>query len=299
MPDKIAIIDIGTNTINLLMVNKYAKTYQVLHSERTGVKLGQGGLNKSVITKKSFNKGIDCLVNYTETCAEYNVKSIYAFGTSMLRQAKNAKTFIHLVKKKTNLDIQILNGVEEAKLIYNGIKLGYDFHEKSVIMDIGGGSTEFILADQNGLIDTVSLDIGISRINQHFNFSNTLSQLDIKAIEQFLHKKIGNKLHTYQVDQLIGSSGSFKTFFELTYKKKYDTKLFQTIGITSLYKTLDKIIKSSYQERINNPHILTLRSELLAISAVKTKWILKKLNCKEVIVSPNSIKEGVIFNSIF
>jgi len=298
MPDKIAIIDIGTNTINLLMVNKYVKTYEVLYSERTGVGLGHGGMSKSIITKSSFNKGIDCLINYTKTCTNHNVKSIYAFGTSMLRQAKNAKTFIKAVKQKTNVDIQILNGDEEANLIYNGIKLGYDFHEKSVVMDIGGGSTEFILADKNGLIDKVSLNIGISRINQLFNFNDTLSKYDVNTIEQFLQDKIGNRLNTYQANQLIGASGSFKTFFELTKRKKYDTSLFQKIDITSINKTLDSIINSSHQERINNPHILPLRSELLAISAVKTKWVLNKLNCQEVIISPNSIKEGVIFRPV-
>jgi len=298
MPDKIAIIDIGTNTINLLMVNKYVKTYEVLHSERTGVGLGHGGMSKSIITKNSFNRGIDCLINYSKTCTNHNVKSIYAFGTSMLRQAKNAKTFIKAVKQKTNVDIQILNGDEEANLIYNGIKLGYDFHEKSVVMDIGGGSTEFILADKNGLIDKVSLNIGISRINQLFNFNDTLSKYDVNAIEQFLQDKIGTRLNTYQANQLIGASGSFKTFFELTKQKKYDTTLFQKIDITSIKNTLDSIINSSYQERINNPHILPLRSELLAISAVKTKWVLNKLNCKEVIISPNSIKEGVIFRPV-
>jgi len=298
MPDKIAIIDIGTNTINLLMVNKYAKTYQVLHSERTGVGLGHGGLGNSTITATSFNKGVACLINYTKTCTDHNVQSIYAFGTSMLRQAKNAKTFISTVKRKTNIDIQILNGDEEADLIYNGIKLGYDFHEKSVVMDIGGGSTEFILADKNGLIDKISLNIGVSRINQLFNFDKTLSSYDITSIESFLNTKIGDQLNSYHANQLIGASGSFKTFFELTTKKKYDTTLFQKIDITVISKTLESIIQSSYQERLNNPYILPLRSELLAISAVKTRWILNKLKCKEVIVSPNSIKEGMIFKPL-
>lgn len=298
MPEKIAIIDIGTNTINLLVVNKYAKTYQVLHTERTGVGLGHGGMNKSLITNSAFNRGLNCLTKYKKTCTDQKVKSIYAFGTSMLRQAKNAKTFIESVKKATNINIQILNGDEEANLIYNGIKLGYDFHEKSVVMDIGGGSTEFILADKNGMIDKVSLNIGVARINQLFNFNQTLSSCDINSIEKFLQVKIGNRLNSYRANQLIGASGSFKTFFELTTKKKFDNTLFHKIGINSINSTLDKVITSSYQERVNNPHILNLRSELLAISAVKTKWVLNKLKCKEVIVSPNSIKEGVIFRPI-
>jgi len=298
MPGRIGIIDIGTNTINLLVVNKHVNSYTILHKERQVAGLGNGGLNNSIITPESFNKGVNCLDNYVKICTAHNVKLIYAYGTSMLRQAKNAEKFIKSVKKQTNIDIQILNGDEEANLIYNGVKLGYNFHKKSVVMDIGGGSTEFILADKNGLIDKVSLDIGVSRINQLFNFNSTLSKDDVNSIELFLQHKIGNQLNAYKASQLIGASGSFKTFFELVNKKKYDSTLFQKINTASINKTLNTIIRSSYQERLENPYILNLRSELLAISAVKTKWILKRLKCKHVIVSPNSIKEGAIFNTI-
>jgi len=280
------------------MVNKVMSTFQVIHSESNGVGLGHGGMNKSIITKPSFDRGIKCLKNYSKTCNRHNIDTIYAYGTSTLRQAKNANKFVELVKKQTNIEIKILSGKEEAKLIYKGIKMGYDFHEKSVIMDIGGGSTEFILADKNGLIDKASFDIGISRINQLFNFGDKLSITDITSIENYLNKNIGKHIDHYKAHQLIGSSGSFKTFFELVNKKKYEKKLYQKISLNSINSVLNNLINSSLQDRINNKYILPLRRDLLAISAVKTRWVLKKLQCKQVIVSPNSLKEGVIYTNL-
>jgi len=295
MPNRIAIIDIGTNTVNLLMVNRYNNEYKVIHSEKNGVGLGHGGFNQKTITPSAFKRGLICLNNYSKKCTSLRIKSIYAYGTSTLRCANNAKDFIKSVKQKTNIDITILNGNQEAELIYKGIRLGYDFPEKSVIMDIGGGSTEFILADKNGLIEKESFEIGISRIKQLFNFKDKLSKYDILSIENYLDKQIGDKLNTFKNYQLIGSSGSFKTFYELVYKKPFSNTLYQKIKTKDLKKVLNYLINLSLAEKLKDKHINPLRTELISIAAVKTKWILNKLDCKEIIVSPNSLKEGVIF----
>ena len=296
MPKKVAIIDIGTNTINLLMVNKYVDSYAIIHSERVGVGLGHGGLSKSIITKSAFKKGLACLNQFSKICYKHNISTIQAFGTSTLRHAKNATKFINSVKLDTNIDIKVLDGEEEAQLIYKGIKLGFDFIEKSVIMDIGGGSTELILADSNGVIEKNSFEIGTSRINQQFNFKDKLSKQDRLNIELYLNDKTGDRLDNFKANQLVGSSGSFKTFYEVVYQKKFPTKLYQTITTKDLKKALEYIIHSTKEERENDKFITPLRERLISISAVKTKWIIDKIGCKRIIISPNSIKEGVIFD---
>jgi len=297
MSDRIAIIDIGTNTVNLLIVDRDGNQFKTIHSERTGVGLGHGGINNSIITKPAFKRGIDCLNQYSDICKAHHTDKIKAFGTSALRHASNASDFIKQVKKNTNIDIDILNGQAEAQLIYNGIKHAYSFPEKSVIMDIGGGSTEFILADKTGVIDKLSLEIGVSRINQHFNFCETFSQNDIYKITNYLDHKIGNQLDSFSTNQLIGSSGSFETFYELTHQINYPKGEYKSIPVKYLKNTLNQVINSSLSDRIKNPFIIPIRREMLPIAAVKTLWVLDKLNCQQIIVSPNSLKEGAIFSS--
>ena len=295
MQSRIAIIDIGTNTFNLLMVDRQNNDYKVVHTNRVGVGLGHGGINHSTITSPAFKRGVKCLNKYAKICKQHQVDSIYAFGTSALRHAKNANDFVVSVKKNTNIDIQILNGQEEANMIYKGIKLGYDFNQKSVVMDIGGGSTEFILADHKGIIKKQSFEIGASRINQLFNIGERFTTEDILKIEQYLIHKIGNRLNDFSAHNLVGSSGSFETFYELTYQQKYPQNLFFEMGLNEIQATLNSIINSTLTERKNNPFIIPIRQEMLPIAAIKTKWVLNKLNCKKVIISPNSLKEGAIF----
>ena len=295
MSKRVAIIDIGTNTVNLLIVDRTSTSYKIIHTDRFGVGLGHGGINNSLITNAAFKRGITCLKNYAASCKSYETQSIFAFGTSALRHASNASDFIDEIKSQTQINITVLSGQDEANLIYEGIKLGYDFINKSVVMDIGGGSTEFILADSNGFINKHSFEIGASRINQLFNFSETFTNEDIQKIENYLDKNIGNQLDAFTSDNLIGSSGSFETFYELTHQKTYPCHQYQTLDLKAITKTLDKVISSSLTERINNPFIIPIRQEMLPIAAVKTKWILNKLKCIQLTVSPNSLKEGAIF----
>lgn len=296
MLKRVAIIDIGTNTFNLLIVDRGDSDYKNVYSERIGVGLGHGGINSSIIAPAAFKRGLDCLKKYADTCSTHQVTSIFAFGTSALRAAENSDKFISETEKLTNIKIEILSGQAEANLIYKGINLGYDFKQKSVVMDIGGGSTEFILADTNGVIEKHSFEIGASRINQLFDFGESFTNKDVLKIENYLEEKIGNLLNGFSTDILVGSSGSFETFYELAHQKPYPAHEYHRVDLGLMIETLDQIIKSSLTERKNNPLIIQIRQEMLPIAAIKTKWALRKMNCKMVIISPYSLKEGAIFN---
>ncbi len=297
MSDKVAIIDVGTNTINLLIVNKTCTDFEILHKDRKGIGLGNGSFSKTNILPHAFDRGLKCLNAYAQVCKSFDTQKVIAFGTSALRQAKNAYQFISQVKEQSNIDIEIINGDKEAELIYNGIKLLYDFDEKTIVMDIGGGSTEFILADKNGVIKKNSFEIGVSRINQLFNFNNPFTKWDIYKIDNYLNDSIGHQLNQYKTQTLIGSSGSFKTFYELWSGKKHPINSFVQINFNEFLSVLDEVINSSLEERINNPLIDPIRHEMLPISAVKTKWVINKIGIQKILISPYSLKEGVIFST--
>lgn len=297
MSDKVAIIDVGTNTINLLIVNKNQSDFEVLFKDKKGIGLGHGGINETTITPPAFERGVACLKSYANICKSYSANNVLAYGTSALRHANNANHFISEVKKHSNIDIEIINGCREAELIYSGIKLLYDFDEKTLVMDIGGGSTEFVLANKQGVIDKASFEIGVSRINQMFNFSDSFNKWDIYKINNYLNDSIGERLNGFKANTLIGSSGSFKTFYELWSGEKHPKKTFKQIEINQFLDTLDSVINSTLQERQNNPLIDPIRHEMLPISAVKTKWVINKIGIEKILISPYSLKEGVIFNN--
>jgi exopolyphosphatase/guanosine-5'-triphosphate,3'-diphosphate pyrophosphatase len=297
MSSKVAIIDVGTNTINLLIVDKTSSNFEVLHKARNGIGLGHRSFKETKITPPAFERGLKCLIAYADICKSFKTHKVLAFGTSALRHAQNASHFISEVRKHSNIDIKVINGDAEAELIYNGIKLLYDFEETSLVMDIGGGSTEFILADINGIINKSSFEIGVSRINQMFNFSDPYNKWDIYKINNYLNDFIGNRLSTYKTKTLVGSSGSFKTFYSLWSLNKAPLKTFTEIKFSDFMSVLDEVIHSSLTERKSNPLIDNLRVEMLPISAVKTKWVIDQIGIEKILISPYSLKEGVIFSN--
>ena len=124
MSKRIAIIDIGTNTVNLLIVDRQTDDYDIIYTERVGVGLGHGGINNSFLEKNAVGRGIKCLKQYAKTCKTYQTESIFAFGTSALRHASNAHDFVKSAKKETGIDIQILDGQEEANLCHQARSAG-------------------------------------------------------------------------------------------------------------------------------------------------------------------------------
>lgn len=292
-----AIIDLGTNTFNLLIADVGSSFLRVIHSEKEGVALGMGGINKGIITNDALLRAESTLRRFKLVCEDFEVERLLAFGTSALRDASNQKEFCDQIWEELGIAIHVISGEEEARLIHRGIAMSYAFEKPSVIMDIGGGSTEFIFADHNGIGSLRSFDVGVSRIFQHFHFSDPLSLLDIQKIEQFLEHKIGTFLSSQKIDILVGASGSFETFWELAFHKPFEDKLnYKEISIPNLLQILEEIISSTAVERALNPWIIPIRKNMAPIAAVKTRWVLNQVQPKTVIISPCSLKEGALLS---
>ena len=290
-----AVIDLGTNTFNLLIADVLDERFEIVHSEKEGVALGMGGINQNVIASEAYLRGINTLMHFKEKCDYFNVEEIKGIGTSALRDANNAKDFIDEVLKVCGIKIEIVTGLREAKLIYEGVKWSYRFIEPAVIMDIGGGSTEFIFADRNGIYDMISLNIGVSRIQQYFLSSDPLTATNIKDIEEWLEEKSDGFFDGKEEHILIGASGSFETFYELIHNEPFPEKIKSVeISVDYLFECLDEIIASTQSERDLNEWIIPIRKKMAPIAAVKTRWVLNKLKIKRVYISPCSLKEGAL-----
>jgi exopolyphosphatase/guanosine-5'-triphosphate,3'-diphosphate pyrophosphatase len=291
-----AVIDLGTNTFNLLIVDVDNVHFGVMHSEKEGVALGMGGINEQFISTEAMERAFRALTRFRQICDTFRVDTIKAIGTSAIRDAKNASLLIEKVKVELGIQIEIISGPREAELIYKGIAASHQFSEHALIMDIGGGSTEFISADHSGIHDLISLNIGVSRIFQLFNLSDPLSHAEVLHIEAWLTNHAGTFFSNRKECALIGASGSFETFYELMHNKGFPSsdKSIE-IAIDHLHEILDKIILSTQEERNQNEWIIPIRKKMAPIAAVKTRWVLNQLSVDKVYISPYSLKEGVIF----
>lgn len=294
MKKRFAIIDLGTNTFNLLIIDKSESGFEEIYNERVGVGLGLGGINQNKIAAPAMERALETLLDYKKKSEELNAEEIHAFGTSAVRNAENKAGFLNAVEDKTGIQVNVLTGYQEAELIYQGVKMGYRFDHPSLIMDIGGGSTEFIFAHAKGLIKAESFEIGAARIYQGFEFSDPFTNEDCKKIEAYLENGVGQFFDTINTKTLIGASGSFETFYSLVYDCDYPDEQFVEIEKNKLETFLDLIINSTLAEREKNDRIIPIRKIMAPIAAVKIRWIIRKLSIEKIIISPFALKEGVI-----
>ena len=295
---KFAVIDLGTNTFNLSIGSWVDDKLHYLHSEKEGVAIGMGGINEQRISEEAIERALACLNRFARRCKEFEVKEIKAIGTSAIRDAKNKEEFISSVQSQTGIRVEVVQGIREAELISKGIHYTCEFSTPSMIMDIGGGSTEFIYVE-NGLISkAISLDIGVSRIYQLFQLNDPLSSENIQELESYFESNANGFFDQIKCNTLVGASGSFETFYELVHHRKFpsgfDTQL---LNIVEFQQQLQAIILSTQEERDKNQFIIPIRKKMAPIAAVKTRWVLKKLSIQDLVISPCSLKEGVFVES--
>ena len=289
-----AVIDLGTNTFNLLIAD--TQTRQVLFQTKEGVALGMGGINEKRLSPAAIQRAFETLQKFKDKCDALEVNAIRAIGTSAMRDATNANEFIEKVATELKISIEVISGLQEAELIYKGVALSHTFDEPALIMDIGGGSTEFIVADLKGPILAHSFDIGVSRLFQLFDYQDPLSIQDIERVENYLNQHCAHFFKQQLPKVLIGASGSFETFYELMAQAVFDPQGAAVQVDASEFKfMLDHIIASTQAERNANPHILEIRKRMAPLAAIKTRWVLKIAQIEHIYISPYSLKEGALF----
>jgi exopolyphosphatase/guanosine-5'-triphosphate,3'-diphosphate pyrophosphatase len=297
---RIAILDLGTNTFNLLIAEKGEDGKPVfIYTKEAPVEIGKGGIHKREITAEATQRAIAALHKQRLKMEEFNVDEYYAFATSAVRDAENGKEFTHKMLIETGIEIKVLSGEEEAGWIYEGVKqasvLG---KERSIIMDIGGGSTEYIIADENEIFWKKSYPLGVSRLYEIFYPADPL-----------IHKKaeVENHISTMLQDmfeaakkfkpvELIGSSGSFDSFAEMiihrTASGKKAVNGFE-YPLEEFEKMCQELMVSTVEERLQMPGLIQMRAPFFAYSVVLTDMALKTLSLKRMKLSRYSMKEGI------
>ncbi len=292
---RIAVIDLGTNTFNLLIADVHESGFSVVHNSKEGVALGMGGINEKRIAPEALERALKAFELFSEICSTHQVETIRAIGTSAVRDATNSNELINEVFRRFGIQIDSVDGLQEAQLIYDGVSWSYDFNEPSLIMDIGGGSTEFIRGHKGEELQFCSLDIGVSRVAQLFEFSDPFTLDDQQFLRYWFEEK-SSELDVFKpCSTLVGASGSFETFYEMVHEVPFPVGI-EPIQINrkELDETLEWIIQSTFEERERHPYIIPIRRRMAPIAALKTKWILEKFNIQKIVISPYSLKEGAL-----
>jgi exopolyphosphatase/guanosine-5'-triphosphate,3'-diphosphate pyrophosphatase len=300
---RIAVMDLGTNTFHLLIAEGSADNFIEIFHTNEGVKLGEGGINKGVIQPAAFARGVATMQRFQNHIEENKVTEVRAIATSAIRNAGNGEDFIREVKEKTGIQIELINGEQEAAYIYNGIKAsGCLGDDNSLIMDIGGGSVEFIIGNNEEVLWKQSFEIGAARLMDKFHQTDPIPVQSIKELTLYLNTKLPELFlaaSKYKPSILIGSSGAFEIYadvIELQNGKKFDlkkTKVYE-FDIDELLDLIERLIKSTHNQRANMKGIIPVRVDMIVVASLITIYMMQKMGLADVTMSTYSLKEGVL-----
>lgn len=303
-----AALDLGTNSFHLIIVKVNEDyTLNVIDKEREVIRLGsEHGAGMNFISDNEIEKAINVLNNFKKLAGNYKAK-MRAVATSAVREAENKNDFIEKVLIETGINIEIIDGYEEAKLIYFGAEKALSLKNKKVLcIDIGGGSTEFILSDKGNIIFAESIKIGAVRLTKKFFPDFVINNERIKECNNFIEKEtLSNKNINLNenFDLAVGSSGTIEAAAIMINFRKQNKFPDQINGFVFDYNDLKELIenilnKKTANERLQVKGMETKRADIIPAGLLILNKIFELFNLKNIKVSDYALREGIIFDMI-
>ena len=315
---KTAVIDIGTNTMLLLIADLEPRTLQiktVLDTIKLP-RLGKGVDANRIISTESMNKAILCINDYKKIIDEYGTKRILATGTSFVRDARNSAGFIDTIYKNSGVEIEILSGEEEARWSFWG-SLAYPINLETkskyiCIIDIGGGSTEISYGKIFGYIDkeiisntkliTNSLDIGSVRLLEKFFQTQQFGHAALTDAYKFIESELTGVALPDDDIYFIGVAGTVTTLacFKLGLRK-YDAKKIEGVRISyvEVENILNRLSKMDREELTGLGDFMQGREDIIIPGIMILKSFMNKFKIKKVITSTRGLRYGILIREAF
>ncbi len=304
---RIGTIDIGTNSTHLLIakLDQTLNTFSIELAEKSTTRLGERDSETGELTSLAMNRAFETLKRFKELSTSYKVESLLIAATSAVREAPNGKHFLSQIKKEIGLDVELISGTEEARLIYLGVLSGMQFgKEPHLVLDIGGGSTELILADSTDARALTSTKIGAVRLQREFIKKDPLSSENLLFLRSFIRgsmeaatDKISKRIGSNEQPVLVATSGTAMAIGALISNKENNiqTKLQgYKISKRSLDRAIDDLLKMSPSERCNLPTLSERRAEIIVPGALILQVVMNMFNINEFVLSERALREGLV-----
>jgi exopolyphosphatase/guanosine-5'-triphosphate,3'-diphosphate pyrophosphatase len=301
----LAFIDLGTNSIRMSVVRiKANQAYTILREEKEIVRLGEHVFGSDYLQTKVMQKAVLVCQKFVEVANAFNSDEIIAVATSATREAKNKFEFIEELRK-TGLDVKVISGKEEARLIYLGIASGVHIeNKKTIFIDIGGGSTEIIIGDQSRYCSTNSIELGAIRLSRMFLSECIEKPVPVqvyKTMKQYVRNKMRRtmeRMNREKIKLAIGSSGTIINLAEIARKifKKGGSKRDLVLKQSDLKEVITLLCSLPLDERKKVPDINADRADIIIGGAVILETIMEEYALKEIMISHRSLRHGLLMD---
>ena len=301
---RIAVIDLGTNTCNLLVAELQKNGYKLLHQSKQLVKLGDDKIRDNEISPAATGRAIQSFKAHGQIIKEMEVDRVFSLATSAVRTAGNKIQFLEKLGEESGCLVKVISGEKEAELIFKGVLLAFqNLGQPSVILDIGGGSNELILAQNNDVIWKESQPTGMARVINCFELSDPITLDQIEMLQHFFvenHIKAIQNCCDYSVQTLIGCSGAFDTIVDMIDEVDPGEKqrTTQEVSLSDFRMVYKKLIRSTREERLQMKGMDFVRVDLIVPAVILIETIVREIGIQKIVQTDFALREGVLFELI-
>jgi exopolyphosphatase/guanosine-5'-triphosphate,3'-diphosphate pyrophosphatase len=307
---KIAAIDIGSNSIHLAVVRaEPGQHLQIIDREKDMARLASKTLRTRRISEETIDRAVTTLRRFKQLAEGNGVDLVIATATSAVREADNVREFVEAVRERVGLEVQVLPGVEEARLIALAVSEVTEFNNRrALIIDIGGGSTEFIVTRGGEPELLLSAKLGAVRLTEQFITTEPVSDSEYRQLKAHIRAELARiewEIKKSGYDFVIGTSGTILNLInavaeEKADKERSDNSAFspfsQTIFTDQLKKLNRKLLGMNMREREVVPGLDKERADIIVAGGLLLETILVELSAEQITSCDWSLREGVILN---
>lgn len=298
---KAAILDIGTNAIKFLIAEKSANgDWETVLDISQVTRLGQGLHSSGVVNTAAMERSIAAIQKFLGIAREQRVDQILAVGTMALRSAANARDFVERLRREANLNIQIIDGEEEARLSWLAVISSLPIPDAQwLIFDVGGGSTEFILSQGRQLLGKISLNIGVVRLTEQILISDPVTDEEVQLANRSIRDAFQAISWSGPIAALVGVGATMTTLGAMRHQlRHYHANLIHGLQLSyDEVNTLLSALKSkTIAERKQMPGLPADRADVILAGGMIVSAIMEQMQSESVIISDRGVRHGLLID---
>lgn len=299
----VAFMDIGTNSIRLLLVRLHPNhTYTILTQLKQTVRLGEGEFLHQHLQPAAIERAVQVAKQFADLARASGAEEIVVVATAATREADNQEAFVERLQHEARLDVRVISGPEEARLIYLGVASGaYLGHKQAVFIDIGGGSTEVIIGTQQHYTYLGSLKLGAIRLSTQFlaDERGPVALQKYQAMRQYirLHAvRTLREMQAYRLEAAFGSSGTIENLAHVAMRQfnKRPLQRDDVLTAAQLKQVVSLLAALSLDERRKVPGLNPERADIILGGAAILETLMHELRLTEMTVSEHGLREGLL-----
>jgi exopolyphosphatase/guanosine-5'-triphosphate,3'-diphosphate pyrophosphatase len=304
---RIAAIDIGTNSVHMIVVQvRPDVSFEIIDREKAMVRLGAGGLDGRALTAEAMNAAVQALSTFKRLADSHKVDKIVAVATSATREARNGGEFLARLSRETGIRPMVITGTDEARLIHQAAVYGVDVGSgRAVVIDIGGGSVEITLGTASSVQLARSFKLGVIRLTERFVKSDPLSDGDERRLQKHILEEIDrhcDQIGAIGFDRVVGTSGtilSLGVVAATAARGSAPTELRNLrVSAKQIRRARKDVQANDLESRLKMPGLDPRRADLVVAGSILLDTILRRLGAEELTLCDLALREGLVLDYV-